>query len=105
MAVIDRAPRSQYDALLEAVRAGGGVPAPLAALALTGERFHGNRGRPWVAERGNLHLSCVVPVDLPAAASAAALAAIPAVAVCEAIAGECGDRPPRIKWVNDVLVG
>ncbi len=76
----------------------------MAALALTGHDFHGNRGRPWQAERGNLHLSCQVPVDLDLAGCVAAVPAVAAVSVCEAIDHLCPGLAPRIKWVNDVLL-
>lgn len=105
LVIADEVHRSQYDALLAAVREIGAVPAPIAAVALTGHGFHGNRGRPWQACRGNLHLSCVLPVRLPAAACAAAVAAIPAVALCEAILATTSGVQPAIKWVNDILVG
>ena len=105
LAVTDEAEGSQYDSLLQATHRPAGLPAPVAALALTGRGFHGNRGRPWRARRGNLHLSCAVPVDLDVARSAAAIPAIPAVAVCDALAICAPGLKPEIKWVNDVLVG
>lgn len=98
------APGSQYDALLATARRRGPPPAPVAALALSGRGFHGNRGRPWLAARGNLHLSCFLPVDLPAARCAPAVPAIPAVAVCEVVAALAPTLQPRLKWVNDVLL-
>jgi len=104
LAVVERAAESQYDALLAAARRIGDVPAPVAALALAGDGVHGNRGRPWHAERGNLHLSCAIPVDLDAATTAAAVSAVPAVAVLDALAACAPGRVPRLKWVNDVLV-
>lgn len=103
LAVVEHATTSQYDALLAAARGGAAPPGPVAALAVTGDGFHGNRGRAWHAARGNLHLCCLAPVDLPAAEVAAAVPAAPAVAVCDAIAPLCHGSP-RIKWVNDVLL-
>jgi len=105
LAVVDRADSSQYDQLTAAARQPAGVPAPVAAIALAGRGFHGNRGRPWSVERGNLHLSCVVPADLDAAASARVLPAVPALAVSDAIAACAPSLAPRLKWVNDVLLG
>jgi BirA family biotin operon repressor/biotin-[acetyl-CoA-carboxylase] ligase len=104
LAVVERAAASQYDALLAAARDGADLPGPVAALAVTGDGFHGNRGRAWHAERGNLHLSCLVPVDQPVAEVAVAVPAAPAVAVCDVLA-PLADRSPRIKWINDVLLG
>ena len=103
--LVDEAPGSQYDALLEAQRRLKTTPAAVAALALAGRQFHGNRGRAWQAVRGNLHLSCQLPVDLDAARSAPAVPAIAALAVCETIVALHPAAEPRIKWVNDVLLG
>jgi BirA family biotin operon repressor/biotin-[acetyl-CoA-carboxylase] ligase len=104
LALVDRAEGSQYDALLAAARGPAGAPGPVAAVALTGSGFHGNRGRPWQAVRGNLHLSCSLPVDLAAGDCLAAVPAIPVVAVGDALASCAPDLDVRIKWVNDLLV-
>ena len=50
-------------------------------------------------------MSTIIPCDLPAAAFAPLLPALPAVAVAEAVAalGQ-GQLSPGIKWVNDVLL-
>lgn len=105
LAVVDSSASSQYDALLEMTRNSDGLPGPLAALALHGRGFHGNRGRPWLAERGNLHLSCVLPVDLDSGAAAPVVSALAAVAVCEAMRRCAPGLEPRLKWVNDILLG
>ena len=104
LAVATDATSSQYDALLTLARSAKKLPGPLAAVALTGRGFHGNRGRPWRAEPGNLHLSCAVPMDLDAGQCAAGVPSLPAVAVCDALAACAPDLEIRIKWVNDVLV-
>ncbi|MEZ4389208.1 MAG: hypothetical protein R3D98_16810 [Candidatus Krumholzibacteriia bacterium] len=104
LVLIDSAPGSQYDALLDAVRRRGRPPGAVAALALAGRDFHGNRGRPWQTVRGNLHLSCQAPVDLDLGRCAAAVPAVAAVSVSEAIARLCPQAAPRIKWINDVLL-
>jgi BirA family transcriptional regulator, biotin operon repressor / biotin---[acetyl-CoA-carboxylase] ligase len=102
--VVEQADRSQYDALLAMARQRAGIPAPIAAIALTGHGFHGNRGRPWLAARGNLHLSCALPVDLDLAKTAAGIPAVAAVAVCDALVRCAPGLEPRLKWVNDVLL-
>jgi BirA family biotin operon repressor/biotin-[acetyl-CoA-carboxylase] ligase len=103
--VVDEAPRSQFDALNECLAAGRAVPAGLACVACTGARFHGQRGRPWAALRGNLHVSVHLPLDVDAASAQAGLAALPAVAIARAIERATDGRvAPRLKWVNDVLV-
>ncbi len=105
LVVVDGAAGSQYDALLAATRRER-PPQPVAAVALTGRGFHGNRGRPWQAVRGNLHLSCALPLaGGVAAADARGLPALAAVAVCDALAACAPALRPRIKWINDVLLG
>jgi len=97
---------SQYDVLVRAVRDPAAPVQPVVALALAGRGFHGNRGRPWHALPGNLHLCAALPVDLPAADCAPVLPALAAVALTDALAAICGPAlPARIKWINDVLVG
>jgi biotin-(acetyl-CoA carboxylase) ligase len=106
LVIIDEAPRSQFDAVLEAARTPGLPDEPVVAIALTGTRFRGQRERPWTALRGNLHLTARYRIDVDAAACAPALTMAPAVAAAEAIhALGSPALQPRIKWVNDVLVG
>ena len=103
--VVDEAPRSQFDLLNERLADGRGVPAGVVCVACTGARFHGQRGRPWAALRGNLHVSVHLPLDVDVAAAQAGLAALPAVATLRAIERATDGRvAPRLKWVNDVLV-
>ncbi len=102
---VEDAPRSQFDALSAVPGGAEALPHRLLAVAGTGRGFHGQRGRPWVALRGNLHLVAFSRVDLPAAASVGPLAALPAVAVTEAIDALPGFAGrAAIKWVNDVLL-
>ncbi len=103
--LIDAARNSQFDALTARPPAGTAWPAQVIALALAGDRFRGQRGRPWQAIRGNLHFTGQYDIDADATESAPALTALPAVATREAICS-AADRPVevRIKWVNDLLV-
>lgn len=103
--IIDSAPASQFDALVEALKRGVALPDGLICLALSGRNFHGQRSRPWVAERGNLHLTAHYRLIGSAAALQAGLTMAPAVAAAQAIrAVSDGRLDPRIKWVNDVLL-
>ena len=43
---------SQVDGLRELLQTGAVPPTPFACLAVTGDNFHGNRGRPWRALEG-----------------------------------------------------
>jgi biotin-(acetyl-CoA carboxylase) ligase len=103
--VLDDAPRSQFDLLGERLAAGDELPDGLACVALAGSRFHGQRGRPWTALRGNLHLSVGLALDLDAAACQVGLTLLPAVATARAIESASEGRlRPGLKWVNDLLL-
>lgn len=103
--VVDEAPASQFDAVVELFRRGWSHAHPLACIALHGRNFHGLRGRNWAVLPGNLHLTAAwQPEDFPARL-APALAMLPAVAVVEGVrAASRGAVDPGIKWVNDILV-
>ena len=103
--LVDEARESQFDALLAHLRRDPAPPPAAVALALTGRKFHGHRGRPWAALRGNLHLSACFPVGRALGPAAVALTALPAVAVLDALRPWTDARfAPGIKWVNDILV-
>ncbi len=105
MVVVERAPRSQFDALHEALTDGLTLDGPTAAVALTGQGFRGQRGRPWSVIEGNLFLTVGLPLGLPAAELVPGLIMLPAVSVIDAIrtVGPAGIAP-SIKWVNDILL-
>jgi biotin-[acetyl-CoA-carboxylase] ligase BirA-like protein len=103
--VVSEATTSLFDVLharlADPVSRVGGV----ACVALTGRGFHGDRGRPWRAAEGNLHLSAAMPLKLPAASHALALTMLPPVAVIDAILAVTADAVrPGIKWINDIVV-
>jgi len=97
---------SQFDALDRVLGAATTLPGPVACVALSGNHFHGQRGRAWAAARGNLHMSAAVPVRLHAEHVGVGLSMLPAVAAVDAIADVTdGAVVPGIKWVNDILIG
>jgi BirA family transcriptional regulator, biotin operon repressor / biotin---[acetyl-CoA-carboxylase] ligase len=97
---------SQFDTLDRLIGGGTILDGPVACIALVGERFHGQRGRPWAAARGNLHVSVAVPIALDAAYAGVGLSMLPAVAALDAIAATTGGATvPAIKWVNDIVIG
>lgn len=105
--LIDEAAGSQFDALSRLPGAlVDELRAPVIANAAMGRSFHGNRGRPWHAARGNLHLSALFPCDLDIARCGSLVSAAACLAVCDAIRGiAMGGIRPEIKWVNDVRIG
>jgi biotin-(acetyl-CoA carboxylase) ligase len=103
--VVGEAPSSQFDALRESLGAGLDLPGPTACVALTGRGFHGQRGRPWAALPGNLHLCPVIPEPGLAARELPSVPMLPVLALVDAVrALSGGTLRPGIKWVNDVLV-
>lgn len=103
--VVQHAPASQFDRLRELLESDSPLRGPLATIALTGEGFHGHRGRGWVAAPGNLHLCTAFPACGLPARHGLALTALPAVAVVEALRRQSrGDVRAKIKWVNDILI-
>jgi len=105
IAIIDRAPGSQFDALHEASARNAGLPASTACLALRGRGFHGNRARPWSVEKGNLHLTTHHNCNIPVSRARLGFSMLPTVAATRALAGQAG-KPGHIgiKWVNDILI-
>ncbi len=103
--IIEHADHSQYDGLAEFLRTGGTLVGPVACIALTGDDFHGHRGRPWSAVRGNLHLSVGMQPGRDVRLLVPALSMLPAVAVVAAVRAVTRQAvQPGIKWVNDILV-
>jgi biotin-(acetyl-CoA carboxylase) ligase len=103
--IVAAAHSSQFDALRDSLADGLELPGPTACLALTGRGFHGQRGRPWAALPGNLHLCTVFPRPDLAARELPSLPALPVLALVDAIRALAGGTlRPGIKWVNDVLV-
>ncbi len=104
LAVVDRAEGSQFDALLRGFRQRASLPDSAAAIALSGRKFHGQRGRPWQAMEGNIHLSAYFSPQCPLAPLAPALTMLPAVAALRTIQDLLPDTEVGIKWVNDLLI-
>ena len=97
---------SQVDGLRELLQTGAAPPTPFACLAVTGDNFHGNRGRPWRALEGNLHLTALFSPNRSARELGLGLSMLPTLAVVDALGQfDALGQAPRIKWVNDVLLG
>jgi biotin-[acetyl-CoA-carboxylase] ligase BirA-like protein len=99
------APVSQYDLLVQLLRADHPIPDGTACLAVEGTNFHGFRGRAWSALPGNIHLAAYLAPCRRIEQFATVFTALAAVSLVEAIqeVPELRDRV-AIKWVNDILV-
>jgi len=103
---VSRSPVSQVDGLRELLQSGQVPPTPFACLAFTGDGFHGNRGRPWQALEGNLHLTILFSPNRPARELGVGLSIVPSLAVVDALGQfDALGKATTIKWVNDVLLG
>lgn len=104
--LVDEAAGSQFDALSRLPGAlVDELSAPVIANAAMGRSFHGNRGRPWHAARGNLHLSALFPCDLDISRCGSLVSAVACLAVCDTLQTVAPGMLPEIKWVNDVRIG
>lgn len=103
--LVETAPRSQFDLLVDLIREGRLPPRGVVCVAGEGRGFHGMRSRPWVAPAGNLYLSAHLAPGRPVDRAGVAFTVLAAVSVVEAVDG-LADLTGRagIKWVNDILV-
>ena len=96
---------SQFDLVVEL--AGGPDPLPdgMVCMAGSGRGFHGQRGRPWAAEPGNLHLTIHWRPERVLSDQGVGFPMLAAVSVVESLDGLAGlSARPGIKWVNDILL-
>jgi biotin-[acetyl-CoA-carboxylase] ligase BirA-like protein len=103
--LVENALSSQYDRMVEMCKQDHPLPDGLICLAGSGQNFHGQRGRPWAARPGNIHLTaCFAPnksidrydVGFSLLAAVSVLDTIDALGPLTGRAG--------IKWVNDILI-
>lgn len=104
--VVKTAASSQYDLLIDLHQKGTGLPDGIICLAGSGREFHGQRGRPWSALAGNIHMSVFLSPNRPVERFHIGFSILTAVALIAAIDRFEGLRDSAgIKWVNDVLIG
>jgi len=103
--LVEHAPRSHYDLLIELARGANALPDGVLCLAGSGEKFHGFKDRLWSACRGNIHLSAYVAPGKPIAQYGVGFTILAAVSVVDAIDSIPGlNAPAGVKWVNDILI-
>ena len=103
--IAKKAPMSHFDHLIRLSQRNVELPDGIVCLAGSGQGFHGQRGRPWAAPEGNIHLSVYFApkqkikgyhIGFPV------LAAVSLIDTLDAMEGLEGRA--KIKWVNDVLI-
>jgi BirA family biotin operon repressor/biotin-[acetyl-CoA-carboxylase] ligase len=103
--VVQSAPSSQYDLLIDLNRGKKILPEGILCVAGAGSRFHGFKNRAWSASPGNLHISVHLAPGRRIDHFGVGFTILAAVSVVDAI-----DRVPGlegragIKWVNDILI-
>jgi BirA family biotin operon repressor/biotin-[acetyl-CoA-carboxylase] ligase len=103
--VVESAPQSQYDLLIEICRAGETLPEGILCVAGEGDKFHGFKNRTWSAAPGNLHVSVNLAPAQPIDHFGAGFMILAAVSVIDAIDTVPGlENQAGIKWVNDILI-
>ena len=103
--LVESAPQSQYDLLIELNRTGEPLPDAFLCVAGEGNRFHGFKNRTWTASPGNLHVSCCLAPAKRIDHFGAGFMMLAAVSVVDAIDTVPGlENRAGIKWVNDILM-
>ncbi len=106
MFFVEFASESQYDVLTEFCRNGLPIPRNTLCVAGSGRGFHGQHGRHWAAEQGNIHVSAYFQPSVEIKNFGAAFHVVPALSAAEAIDNLRNfDLPAGIKWVNDIVMG
>jgi biotin-[acetyl-CoA-carboxylase] ligase BirA-like protein len=102
---VKSAPSSHFDLLVESSQGNFPLPDGILCIAGSGRHFHGQRGRPWAAKAGNIHLSIYLSPSKKIDYYHAGLPILSAVSIVQTIdtiedLKECA----KIKWVNDVQI-
>ena len=96
---------SQFDLLVEFGQDNASLPDGILCIAGSGHHFHGQRGRPWAAQEGNIHLSIYLSPNKKIDHYHTGLPVLSAVSLVQAIDATKGlEGSAQIKWVNDVLI-
>lgn len=102
---INSAPSSHFDLLVESSQSGFALPDGILCIAGSGRHFHGQRGRPWTAQEGNIHLSIYLSPGKKIDHYHAGFPVLSAVSIVQTIDTiEDLNGCAKIKWVNDVLI-
>jgi hypothetical protein len=102
---VKNAPSSHFDLLVETSQGDFDLPDGILCIAGAGQHFHGQRGRQWTAQEGNIHLSICLAPNKRISQCHSGLPVLSAVSIVQTIdATEDLKGLARIKWVNDVQI-
>lgn len=103
--LVENAPASQYDILIDLVRQNRKIPNAILCLAGTGKKFHGFKNRNWHTLFGNIHLSVYVAPNKMINNFAAGFMIVAAVSVLQTLdTMQWLQGKPAIKWMNDIFI-
>ncbi|HDL18205.1 MAG TPA: hypothetical protein ENH29_04040 [Bacteroidetes bacterium] len=103
--LVENAPASQYDVLIDLVRQNRKIPAAVLCLAGAGKNFHGFQNRNWCSLSGNIHLSAYVAPNKMIKNFASGFMIVAAVSVLQTLdAIPWLQGKPAIKWMNDIFI-
>ena len=103
--IVENAPVSQYDLLIELSNKGIQLSDGILCLAGSGSNFHGFKNRPWASLPGNIHLSAFLAPRQKVDHFAVGFTILSAVSVICAIDSLEGlQNRASVKWVNDILI-
>jgi len=102
---VKSAPSSHFDLLVESSQGNFDLPDGTLCIAGSGRHLHGQRGRPWTAQEGNIHLSIYLSPGKKIDHYHTGLPVLSAVSIVQTIdATEGLEGCAKIKWVNDVKI-
>jgi len=101
--LVKTAVRSQFDLLIETLDSNQELPEGILCCAGSGEGFHGQRKRPWVALPGNVHLSAFFRPNRKLANCGIGFTVLGVVTVLQVL-DSLGITRAQVKWVNDILI-
>ncbi|UCE39850.1 MAG: biotin--[acetyl-CoA-carboxylase] ligase [Candidatus Aminicenantes bacterium] len=103
--IVKKAPSSHFDHLIQLSQRNIELPDGIICQAGSGHKFHGQRGRPWAAPEGNIHLSVYLAPKQKIKGYHIGFPVLAAVSLIETLnAMEGLEGRAKIKWVNDVLI-
>jgi len=103
--LVKRALISNYDLFIHLLRKKIYLPDRSLCLIGSGEGFHGQKGRPWEALAGNLHLVIHLTPHQDLEHLGACFSVLNAVSIVQALDEFTEiERQASIKWVNDVYI-
>lgn len=105
MFIVESAPRSQYDILIDLSQNKNQLKHGILCLAGSGRNFHGFKDRPWQAPDGNIYLSAYCAPYQPIENFGAGFMVLTAVSVIDTLdcIPDIKDKA-MIKWVNDIFI-